>query len=126
MIGTTTACSTTPLELPNWSELEVASTEAVHPIPLPGLETDLDGNVTALSLQSLLIAAKANTEIAEQNALALQALSGAYNDVIDAGRHQRDYAMIREEQLELERQDHQLDNLFHRTVIALLALGLAL
>lgn len=96
------------------------------PTELPDLETDFEGNVTATSLKTFLIVAEANTAIAAENGEALAAQSAAYNELVTAGQHQRDYARIREEQLESERREHWIDNWFHRAVIVLMGLGYAL
>jgi hypothetical protein len=64
-------------------------------------------------------AAGGNYEVAQANADALEALSQSYNELIEAGRLQQKFAEIREEQLERERQEHFIDNWFHRGLIAL-------
>jgi hypothetical protein len=72
--------------------------------------------------QSLLeysVIAGGNYEIALANAEAAEALSGAYNYLIEAGKLQHQFAQVRDEQLQRERRDHFIDNWFHRGLIAL-------
>lgn len=60
-----------------------------------------------------------NYTIAQDNAKALDAQSAAYNQLIEVGKLQRQFAQIRDEQLQRERRDHFIDNWFHRGLIAL-------
>lgn len=60
-----------------------------------------------------------NYEIAQENAKALTALSASYNHLIEAGKLQNQFTLVREEQLQQERRDHFIDNWFHRGLIAL-------
>ena len=70
------------------------------------------------------VVAGGNQEIAQANALALAALSQSYNALIEAGKLQRQFAQVREEQLERERREHQVDGWFYRGLIALGVLAL--
>jgi hypothetical protein len=72
-----------------------------------------------LQLERIIETGKANHDIAAANAEAAKAQSQAYNQLIEAGRMQREVAVIRQEMLDQERRDHQVDNLFHRVIIAL-------
>lgn len=77
---------------------------------------------TREGFQSLLaysVAAGGNQEIAQANADALESLSQSYNELLTAGDLQRQFAQVREEQLDRERRDHFIDNWFHRGLIAL-------
>lgn len=77
---------------------------------------------TKEGFQALLaysVAAGGNQEVAQANADALRALSQSYNQLVQAGELMTRFAQVREEQLEIERRDHLVDNWFHRGLIAL-------
>ena len=133
LIGILTVCSSTPVTLPSW-DIPPAATEAQQPLSLP------ERPVATLSasgkaefskegmnqLRRYTTASEANFEIAKANAAALEAQSRAYNALIDAGKMQRQVAEIRQELLEAERRDHFIDNWFHRGLIALGLIAVAL
>jgi len=132
-IGILTGCSSTPPELPEW-DIPRATEEAQAPLTLPerpkATVTDVGGAMfTAQGMQQLkrfVVASEANYDIAQANAEALEAQSKAFNALIDAGTVQREVAQIRQELLETERRDHFIDNWFHRGVIILGLLVVAL
>jgi hypothetical protein len=70
--------------------------------------------------------ADGNYTIAEENGKASAAQAAAYNQLVEAGKLQRQFAQIREQQLDRERRDHFVDNWFHRGLIALGLLAVAL
>ncbi len=134
ILGTTLAgCGSTPISLPVWDIAEAAEA-AQQPLELPlrpvatlsetgRAEFSRDG---MLQLQRYVDASEANFAIARANAQALEAQSRAYNALIDAGKSQRQIAEIRQELLELERRDHFIDVWFHRGVIVLMGVAVAL
>lgn len=71
------------------------------------------------ALVAYTIAAGGNYEVAVANADALEAQSGAYNELIECSRLAHQFGQVREEQLAQERRDHFIDNWFHRGLIAL-------
>ena len=128
-IGTLTACATEPIELPSW-DLPPASAEAVQPLSLPPLpEMTHQGDVALVDRAGLLMlfayveAAEANTDIAAENAAALEAQAAAYNSLLQAGQLMVEVARIREDMLAQERAEASQDRLFYR---ALIVLGAAL
>jgi hypothetical protein len=67
-----------------------------------------------------------NYDIALENAAALESLSGAYNHLIEAGKLQMQFTQVRDEQLQRERREHEMDNWFYRGLIALGLIAVAL
>jgi hypothetical protein len=63
--------------------------------------------------------AEANQAIAEDNAEALESMERAYNHLIDAGKMQREVAILRQQLLDESRNAHLIDNMWHRGLIAL-------
>ena len=104
------------------------------PVPLPDMPVPVRFNDTEAvfdlngmrSLERLRIASETNFLVAKSNALALDAQSRAYNSLIDAGKLQRQVAEIRAELLAIERRDHFIDVWFHRGIIVLGAMAVAL
>lgn len=77
---------------------------------------DLEG---LLQFQRLRKASTSNKTVGDLNSAALQARNDEVNELIECVRHQNVWMEVREEMLEQERKDHQLDNLWHRGLIAL-------
>ena len=71
------------------------------------------------ALVAYTVTAGGNYDIAVANADALEAQSGAYNELIQCSRIAHQFGQVREEQLAQERRDHFIDNWFHRGLIAL-------
>ena len=133
VIGTLTGCVSTPAELPEW-EIPEAMEVATYPLSLPGLPpaTVNDAGMAEFTaegitqLTAFIEASRANYDVAEANAAALEAQSRAFNALIDAGKLQRQVGQIRGELLEIERRDRRIDNWFYRGVIALGLIAVAL
>jgi len=133
LIGILTGCSSTPVSLPSW-DIPEATEEAQQPLELPVRpQATLSATGMAefsqegmLQLQRYVAASEANFAIARANAQALEAQSRAYNALIQAGQLQRQVAEIRQELLEIERRDHFIDVWFHRGIIVLGAVAVAL
>ena len=126
LLGSLYGCATSAIELPEW-QLPPAATQVTRPLPLPPLPDPLSSTADSVTFstadfQALLAyaqTAEGNQDIAQANADALVTLSQAYNALIEAGKAQRQFAQIREEQLRRERRERAQDNWFHRAVIAL-------
>lgn len=128
-----TACSSTPLELPSCEVPEplgkIAELQSVPEMPREvdsneaGATFDLDG---LLQLERLRRASLANKEVGDLNAAALQARNAEVNALIECVRYQNVWMEVREDMLEQERNAHQIDNLWHRGVIALGLIAVAL
>lgn len=72
------------------------------------------------------IASTANVTIAQENAAASRAGDLAYDEILGAARLQQELSQIRQDQLEQERHDHTVDNWWHRGLIVLIGIGVAL
>jgi hypothetical protein len=126
LLGSLSGCASNPIDLPDW-DLTPATVEIQQPIRLPELpspasSTEDTVTFTREDFQRLLeytVAAGGNYDIAMANADSLEALSKAYNYLIEAGKLQQQFTQVREEQLQQERRDHFIDNWFHRGLIAL-------
>jgi predicted small lipoprotein YifL len=128
-----TGCSSTPLELPSCEVPapmgEVATLQAVPDMPVEtssnneGAFYDLEG---LLQFERLRATAASNKEVGELNAAALQARNEEVNALIECVRYQNVWMEVREDMLEQERNAHQIDNLWHRGVIALGVIAVAL
>lgn len=134
IVGALTAgCSSTPVELPDCQI--PASTEAAQAaLDLPALpgevsSTDTTATFDVAGMQQLKryrIASEANKTIADENALALDARNRSVEALLECSRNQRQFAVIREELLQQERKDRFIDNLWHRGLIVVIAIGIAL
>ncbi|MGI9293426.1 MAG: hypothetical protein ACR2PS_05535 [Pseudomonadales bacterium] len=120
-------CASNPVELPSWEPLSYVEDEVQGPLSLPErpqIATSDEAFVTFHVEQFAVLVdymdvAEANQSIAEDNAEALKAMGRAYNHLIDAGKMQREVAILRQQLLDEERKAHFLDNLWHRGVIVL-------
>ena len=127
------ACSTTPLELPSCEvPAPMADVAALQVVPEMPVETamnedgaffDLEG---LLQFQRLREASLSNKTVGDLNAAALQARNDEVNALIECVRYQNVWMEVREDMLEQERNAHQIDNLWHRGVIALGLIAVAL
>jgi len=123
LAGISAACSNNPVVLPVW-DLEPAEIEAQKPLTLPvlpsaGVSGDLAtfGQAEMVQLERYVTTSEGNYLIALANAEALESQAKAYNALIEAGKMQRQIAVIRQEMLDQERSDHFVDNMTHRIVI---------
>ena len=118
--------SQNPVDLPDW-DLTPATVEIQQPLRLPQFpspERQPDDTLTFTKAQFAVIldymtVAGGNTDIALENAAALESLSKAYNHLIEAGKLQMQFTQVRDEQLQRERREHEMDNWFYRGLIAL-------
>lgn len=126
LLGSLSGCVSSPVELPT-CEVERVSVEVQRPLRLPEMPSPVSGDDDTVSfdrdgfaaLVAYTIAAGGNYEVAVANADALEAQSGAYNELIECSRLAHQFGQVREEQLAQERRDHFIDNWFHRGLIAL-------
>jgi len=125
-------CVSAP-ELPEWQDIPEASVSIQRPIPLPVkplAATSTDSTITfdergIRELAEYVKVAEGNQVIAEENALALEAQSVAYNELLQAGEYNRQIAIIRQETLEQERRNSFVDKAFLMGVILLESLAIA-
>lgn len=133
LVGSLSGCASAPVEIPEW-DLTPAVVEATAPLSLPELPSPVavteEGATFSPEGFAALLAyattAGGNFDIALENAAALEAQAAAYNQLIEAGKLQRQFTQIREEQLAIERRDHFIDNWVYRAVIGLALIGAAL
>jgi hypothetical protein len=126
ILGALTACSTTPPELPD-CEIPLAPESAQQPIILPDLPAVVSSTETTATfdlegmkrLKQYRIASETNMTIASDNAGALEARNESVNYLIECGKSAKAFAAVRQEQLDIERRDHFIDNWFYRGLIAL-------
>jgi len=122
--GLLTGCSSTPLELPT-CDIPAPPAEVGQPLSVPEMPAavsqtedratfDRDGVVR---LTQVRVVAMANNEIAAENAAALQARNDEITALIECSKYQKIWMEVREDMLEQERQDHKIDNLWHRGLI---------
>lgn len=67
-----------------------------------------------------------NKELAQLNADIARDSDKAYDHILAAAKAQQEIAQIRQEMLEAERRDHFWDNVWHRALIIVIAIGAAL
>jgi hypothetical protein len=77
-------------------------------------------------LDSYDLVSIANYDIARANTSALRNTEAAFDQIVQAGKLQQQLSQIRQELLEQERRAHTLDNWYHRGLIALGVLAIAL
>ncbi len=110
-----TACSTTPREYPT-CDIPGPSPDVGHALSVPempsaasstkaGATFDLDG---LLQLDRVRKAGMANSEIAEENALALEARNDEVNALIECARYQNVWIQVHAEDLKDEKRAHFL------------------
>ena len=121
-----TACSSTPLELPT-CDIPAPMAEVGHAVSVPEMpsavaqtsDTATFDRAGVVRLTQVRVAAEANKTIAEENALAIEARNESVNALIERATYSKQWMEIREEELEQERHDHFVDNLWHRALIVL-------
>ncbi len=67
-----------------------------------------------------------NKKLAQTNADIARASDASYDHILSGATKQQSIALIREETLEIERKDHFIDNLWHRGLILVMAIGMVL
>jgi hypothetical protein len=133
-----TACETTkpPIDF-SFATFETIEAEVTHPQELPRLRdlecypSAAECNVAGYSntadvdtLELYSIRAAANTEIAEQNAIALDATIRKANAFVVAGRSQENITAILQDELAFEKEQRQRDRWYYRGLLALSAVAI--
>ncbi len=121
------ACATEPIQLPDFEEAARSDAEVTNPVTLPKLCTI--PFTAAECWQRLDVfddVAVGNTETAQLNADIARDGEAAYDHILSAAQKQQEIAQIRQEMLEAERKDHFIDNMWHRGLIIVLAIGMIL
>ena len=121
-------CAAEKTQLPNF-ELAARDTskEVSNPVLLPELcEWPWTTGECLQRLDVYEDVAIGNTELAQLNADIARDGEEAYDHILSAAEKQQSIALLREDMLQAERNDHLMDNLWHRALIALMALGMIL
>ena len=127
-------CGSNPVELPSWEQLEYADGVVQMPLSLPDRPEIARSNNQSVTfdtdqyavLVDYMDISDANEAIAGDNAQALESMERAYNHLIDAGKMQREVAILRQQLLDEERNAHMIDNMWHRGLIVLIGIGVLL
>lgn len=133
IVGLLIGCSSTPLELPV-CQIPGPSPEIGMPLKSPEMPSaasstastatfDLEG---LLQLDRVRKASLSNETIARENALALEARNEEVTSLIECSKYQKIWMEVREDMLIQERRNHQFDNYWHRGIIILIGVGIAL
>ncbi len=121
------ACAHDPIQLPDFDVAERADVEVTDPTEYPLLcEIPWTATQCWQRLDVFEDVAVNNKDLAQLNADIARDSDAAYDHILSAAKQQQSVALIREEQLQLERRDHFLDNWFYRGLIALGILVVAL
>ena len=128
-----TACSSAPPELPT-CEIPAPMAEVGRPLRVPEMPSPVSSSEDSTSfdragiviLTQVRVAAATNEKVAEENALAIESRNEEVNQLIECARYSNIWMQQREEMLETERRDHFIDNLWHRGLIVVVAVGMAL
>lgn len=125
-------CASQTLKLPD-CDVKEASVEIQELRRLPAISdpviTETSATYTADQFRELtryVIVAGGNYDAGNNNTEALISQSKAYNELIGCSKFQHKFSEVREQQLEQERKDHFIDNLWHRGLIVLIGVGVAL
>ena len=121
------ACAVEPIQLPDLQIAERSNEEVTDPVEYT-LLCELPWT-TEECLQRLDVfedEAFDNKEIAQLNANIARDSDAAYDHILSAARKQQQIALLREEQLQLERRDHFIDKIQYGLVILLMGAGLIL
>ncbi len=127
------ACSTTPREYPT-CEIPGPAPDVGHALTAPDMpvETSSDQQGATYDREGLLQLARvwqaglANATIAEENAQALEARNAEVSALIECTRFQNVWIELQGEDLRDEQRAHVVDNLWHRGIIFLGVLAVAL
>ena len=121
-VGVLSACQTTPVELPDWDSIPAATVECSQPLDAT---LDFTGTQIAMDDQAIIrlgqyeTAFEANRDNLRDACEALRQQAMAYNMLVQSGNMQREIAVIRQELLNQERRNRQIDNWFYRVIILL-------
>lgn len=120
-------CAAEPIQLPNFEAAARPDVEASDPVSLPDLcEIPWTSTACWQRIDVFEDIAIGNTDTAQLNADIVRLGDEAYDHILSGAMRQQQIGQIRQEMLEAERKDHFVDNLWHRVLIVLMAIGIAL
>lgn len=133
IVGGLIGCSSTPDPIPD-CDIPAPMEEVGQPVSVPEMPVEVSSDAESatfdfegiLQLERVRQAGKANKTIAEENAAALAARNVEVNELIECARYQNIWIQVHQEDLDMEKRDHFLDNWIHRGVIGLILIGIAL
>ena len=133
ILGALTACSTAPPEVPD-CQIPSVRADATYPLSLPELPVEASSTLTTATfdldgmrqLKAYRIASETNTTIAGDNAAAFEARNESVNELIECARYANVWMLLQADDLQTEKREHFIDNLWHRGFILILGIGLAL
>ncbi len=121
------ACATEPIHLPDFEEAARSDEEVTDPVALPQLcAVPWTAAECWLRLDVYDDVSIGNTNIAQLNADIARDSDEAYDYILSGAKKQQEIAQIRQEMFEAEKQDHFIDNMWHRALIFVLGIGLLL
>jgi hypothetical protein len=108
--------------------------EVGHPVSVPEMPVPVSSEQDAtvfdhegiVVLTQVRVAAVTNTTVAEENALAIEARNDEVNELIECSRYMGVWIDVHAEDLNDEKRDHMIDNMWHRAVIVLGLIAVAL
>lgn len=106
---------TYPEELPKIRDLQCYPGESDAECKIAGYTSSADIDV----FETYKIRAESNTAIAQGNAEALESTIQQTEELVAAGRAQENITKIREEQLQFERWQRQIDKWYYRALLVL-------
>jgi len=133
LFASLTACSSGPEELPD-CQIPGPAPEVGHPLIVPDMPVEASSTEESatydllglLQLKRVRDTLDVNTEIAEENALALEARNEEVSELIECARYLNIWIQSQDDALKQEKQDHFIDNLWHRGAIVLIGVAVAL
>ena len=130
LLGMLSGCaSSNPVDIPDWNidpiQEEVQAIKRLPPLP-PASDLQCLAPEVSVMLLDYSIVAGGIYDVAVANTEGLVSMNQAYNDLAHAGQLQKNFTLVRDEQLAESRRAHFIDNLWHRAVIVVLAIGLML
>lgn len=120
-------CAAERMQLPDFEVAARSDKEVTNPTALPDLcEIPWTSEACWVHLDVFEDIAVNNTDLAQLNADIARDGEEAYDHVLSAGKNQQQVGQIREDMLAEERKDHTFDNMWHRILIIVLAIGMVL
>ncbi len=125
-VSLSTGCSSTPRQTPN-CDIPAPMQEIGHAVSVPEMPVAVSSTedlatfdrAGIVQITQVRVAAATNEKVANENALALEARNAEVNALIECARWQNVWIDVHAEDLNDEKREHLIDNLWHRGVIVL-------
>lgn len=135
ILGTSllTACSSAPPDRPD-CQIPAPMAEVGQPVSVPEMPSPVSASeematfdkAGIVTLTQVRVAAATNKTVAQENAAAITARNIEVNELIECSRYMGVWIDVHAEDLNDEKRDHFIDNLWHRGVIVLGLIAVAL